>query len=84
MLGPYHFAMQKHGREDEDTFLPVCPALRIVREVRHPDEGNGQLEQCSACGAYFFFRSEYEYLATGSEETQIRFRLTAEEAARLG
>lgn len=83
MLGNYHMAMQKHGRENEDTFLPPCPGLKTVRDVRHPEEGKGELEQCSECGAYFFYRSEYEYLATGSEDTQIRMRLTPQEVERL-
>jgi hypothetical protein len=83
-LGANHFAMQKHGQEGEDTFLPAAVGkLKGVRAVRHPQEGKGHLQQCPDCGAFFFFRNEYEYLATGSEDTQILIRITAEEAEKL-
>jgi hypothetical protein len=84
-LQHYHLGMQKHGREGEDTFLPpACGKLKTVREgVVLPGEGKGDLEQCPECEAWFFYRSEYEYLATGSEDSQILMRLSPEEFAKI-
>lgn len=82
-LADFHYALQKHGREDEDTFLPKAVAgLRMVRELEPGNARSPELLQCPECGTYYLFEVEYEYLATGSEDEQRLTRLSAEEAAQ--
>lgn len=82
-LGAYHHGFQKYGREDEDTFLLVISSrLQNVKEIdpgRRPTE---TLQKCPECGTYYLYTTEYEFLATGSEDEQTLSRLTDEEAAR--
>lgn len=83
-LGNYHSATQRVGHEEDDTWLPAAGAsLKVVQPVRHPGHGKGELKQCPHCRAWFFYRSSYEYLATGSEDEQILIRLSGEEAEKL-
>ena len=83
-LGDYHYALQKHGREDEDTFLPAAAGrLRSVCEIDPDKRPNQTVEQCPDCGAWFLYKSSYEYLATGSEDEQTLSRLSAEQARAL-
>ncbi len=75
-LGDYHYAMQKHGREDEDTFLPaVGSRLKRIKEIDPEKRPNQTVEQCPGCGAWFLYESSYEFLATGSEEEQWLSRI---------
>lgn len=81
-IGPYRRGLQTHGREDEDSFLPtIGEKLVLVRDLK-PWSGTRQLvvRQCPECGTYYLYKTDYEYLATGSEDEQELTRLTSEEA----
>jgi len=83
-LGPYHRAMQKHGDEEEDTFLPATvKGLKFVKEMRPGETRSPSLLRCPECGSYFLFKVSYEYLATGSEDEQELCRMTPEQAETL-
>ncbi len=76
------YAHQKFGWEEQDTSLPAAAGrLIVVRDLRPGDSRDLQLRQCPACGAYYLYRSDYEYLANGSEDEQTLTRLTADQAA---
>src|SRR5262245_57048839 len=82
-LDDYEFGRQTVGREDQDTFLPsTSERFKTARDLK-PKGGLRQLLllQCPECGTYYLFKSDYEYLATGSEEEQTLTRLTDEKAA---
>lgn len=81
VLRATEFASQKGGWEDRDTFLP--PAwrdLEVVRDFRPHDPRSIQLLRCPGCGAWFLYRTQYEYLAGGSEDEQWLFRLEPDRA----
>jgi hypothetical protein len=78
----YEYGLQTHGREEEDTFLPKAGSqLKIVKDLKSQGERQTYVGKCPECGTHYLFKSDYEYLATGSEEEQTLKRLTAEEAA---
>lgn len=82
-LGDYHHAMQKHGRENEDTHLPPQAANLVTVKDIHPGKTRSpSLERCPGCGTYYLYEVTYEYLATGSEDEQMLTRLSPEEAAK--
>lgn len=81
-IGPYSRGLQCGGREEEDSFLPEAgEKLVLIRDLK-PWSGTRQLvvRQCPECGTYYLYKTDYEYLATGSEDEQELTRLTAEEA----
>jgi uncharacterized C2H2 Zn-finger protein len=76
------YARQKWGWEEHDTALPAAAGrLTVVRDLRPGETRELQLRQCPVCGAYFLYRTDYEYLVNGSEDEQFLTRLTAEQAA---
>jgi hypothetical protein len=78
----YEYGLQTHGREDEDTFLPAAGSqLKIEKDLLSHGERQMYVAKCPQCGTHYLFKSDYEYLATGSEHEQRLKRLTAEEAA---
>lgn len=84
-LAEYQHGFQKGGREEEDTFLPSeAYQLKLVREIR-PNGGNRvwDLKQCPECGTYYEYRTDYEFLISGTEDEQELSRLTDQEAAEL-
>jgi hypothetical protein len=83
-LKDYEYAIQTHGREEQDTFLPkIGEQLKHIREVK-PTRGRYMaLVRCPECGTYYTSGNDYEYLATGSEDEQFRYRITDEEAEKL-
>lgn len=83
-LGRHHRAIQKHGREAEDSVLPeAVKHLKFVQTLRPGHTRSPELLQCPACAAHFLYEVDYEYLATGSEDEQSLTRLSPEEAAAL-
>lgn len=75
-------ATQKYGWPQSDTFLPVeSGKLTVVRDFRPNDSRALQLRQCPACGTYYLYRTDYTYLAGGSEDEEYLTRLTNDEAA---
>ncbi|MBS1811946.1 MAG: hypothetical protein JST84_32035 [Acidobacteria bacterium] len=80
-LKEVEFGFQKHGREDENTFLPdVSKSLQFVHDIKPGQTRSPSLLQCSECDTYYLYEIEYEYLATGSEDGQRLTRLTANDA----
>lgn len=78
----YEYGLQTHGREEEDTFLPKAGSqLKIAKYLKSQGERRIYVAICPQCGTHYLFKSDYEYLATGSEDEQSLKRLTAEEAA---
>ena len=76
-------ATQKYGWEEHDTYLPAAAGkLTIIRDFRPNSDRKLQLRQCPECGTYYLYRTDYEYLAGGSEDEQTLTRLTGEEASR--
>lgn len=81
-LNDVETGFQKHGREDEDTFLPdAFSDLRFVRDLRPGRTRIPELLQCPICETFYVYKVEYEYLATGSEDGQRLTRLSNEAEA---
>jgi hypothetical protein len=82
-LKDYERGLQVHGREEEDTFLPkVGSQIKIAKYLKSKGERHMYVGKCPECGTHYLFKSDYEYLATGSVEEQLLQRLTEEEAAK--
>ncbi|MEW6364510.1 MAG: hypothetical protein AB1714_07710 [Acidobacteriota bacterium] len=76
------YAFQKYGAEEDNTYLPAAAGdLKVVRDFRPYDSRKLQLRQCSQCGTYYLYRTDYEYLVNGSEDEEFLTRLTQEQAA---
>ena len=81
-LEDHEFGRQTHGRPEEDTFLPdAARRLENIRELKPGSVRYTWLRQCPECATYYLHRTDYEYLATGSEDEQFLTRLTDEQAA---
>ncbi len=75
-------AYQKFGWEENDTHLPAAAAhLKLVRDFQPYSSRKRQLQQCPACGTYYLYRTDYEYLVNGSEDEESLTRLSPEQAA---
>ncbi len=75
-------AYQKYGWPENDTYLPAAAqSLELVRDFTPYGSRLLQLKRCPECGAYYLYRTDYEYLVNGSEDEEHLMRLTAEEAA---
>ena len=81
-LKDYEYALQTHGRPEEDTFIPkIAEKFKHVREVK-PSRGRYMaLVKCQECATYYTYGKDYEYLATGSEDEQFLTRLTDQDAS---
>jgi hypothetical protein len=76
------YASQKYGWEQDNTYLPTTASrLKVVRDFRPCGSRKLQLQQCPECGAYYLYRTDYEYLVNGSEDEEYLTRLTAAQAA---
>lgn len=76
------YAMQKYGWPQDDTALPPAAGrLTVVRDFRPHDSRMLQLRQCPECGTYYLYRTDYTFLAGGSEDEEFLTRLTDAEAA---
>ncbi len=81
-LGAVESASQKWGWEEHDTHLPAAVGqLLIVRDSPSDPSRTVCLMRCPECGTYYLYRSDYTYLANGSEDEQTVTRLSDEEAA---
>ena len=81
-LSDSEYAYSKFGWPEHDTFLPdAAQNLVIVKDLRPLGSRKLQLRQCPACGAWFLYRTDYEYLTNGTEDEEFLTRLTEEEAA---
>jgi hypothetical protein len=74
------YALQKFGREENNTSLPIAAnLLTIVHDFRPLSNRKLQLHQCPQCASYFLYRTDYEYLVNGSEDEEFLTRLTTEQ-----
>ncbi len=75
-------AGQKYGWPENDTFLPPASASLVeVRELTPVDSRTLHLWQCPCCGTCYLYKTDYEYLVNGTEDSQSLIRLTPEQAA---
>ncbi len=76
------YAFLKCGRQESSTSLPAAAgSLEIVRDFKPLSSRALQLRRCPECGAYFLYRSDYEYLTNGTEDEEFLTRLTDEQVA---
>ena len=76
------YAFLKCGRPESSTTLPAAfKFLKVVRHFKPMSSRALQLRQCPECGAYYLYRSDYEYLTNGTEDEEFLTRLTEEQAA---
>lgn len=81
-LADQESAYQKYGRDEDNTHLPpTADELVVVHDFRPYGSRELKLKQCPACGTHYLYRTDYEYLANGSEDEQHLTRLTAAQAA---
>lgn len=81
-LAPEESAFQKYGWEENDTYLPAAAGhLMLVKDLKPHGSRKLQLQQCPACGTYYLYRTDYEYLVGGTEDEEFLTRLTPDEAA---
>jgi hypothetical protein len=80
-LSDQEYAFQKYGSEISNTNLPAAAdRLHVVRDFQPYDSRKMQIQQCSECGTYYLYRTDYEYLVNGSEDEEFLTRLTEEQA----
>jgi len=80
-LSEHEYGFQKYGWEEDNTYLPEsADQLLLVQDLKPNNSRSLQIRQCPECRAYFLYRTDYEYLAGGSEDEQILDRLTDTEA----
>lgn len=76
-------AYQKYGWEENNTYLPAAAdQLTLVHDLKPYSGRKLQLKQCPECGAFYLYRTDYEYLVNGSEDEEFLTRLSSEEAAQ--
>ena len=75
--------MQKYGSED-NTYLPEAASDLIeIHDYKPYSSRKRILKQCGACGTYYLYETDYEYLVNGSEDEEVLTRLKEEEAEEL-
>lgn len=75
-------AFQKYGWEEDNTYLPAAAGkLVVVKDFKPYSSRKLQLRQCPRCQTYYLYRSDYEFLANGSEDEEYLTRLSDEDAA---
>jgi len=78
----FEVAMQKYGWPENDTSLPAAAASLVqIRQLVPFDSRTLDLWRCPQCGAYYLYKTDYEYLVNGTEDEQSLTRLTPEQAA---
>ena len=74
---------QDGGQPQYNHYLPRAAAkLKEVRNLRPSGSRELWLKQCPRCDTYYLYRTDYEFLAGGSEDEQFLSRLTDEEAEK--
>ncbi len=77
------YAMQKYG-SDNNTYLPDSASKLVEIHDFNPLSSRKRiLKQCNECKTYYLYRTDYEYLAFGSEDEEFLERLTDSEAEEL-
>jgi hypothetical protein len=81
-LADQEYASQKYGWEERDTHLPAASSsLMVVKDFKPYDSRKLQLWRCPQCGAYYLYKTDYEYLVNGSEDEEYLTRLKEAQAA---
>ena len=81
-LSESEYGYSKYDWPEHDIYLPdAAGSLVIVKDLKPLCDRQLQLWRCPGCGAWFLYRTDYEYLANGTEDEQFLTRLTEEEAA---
>ena len=81
-LSESEYGYSKYGWPDHDVDLPdAAGSLVMVKDLKPLSERKLQLWRCPGCGAWFLYRTDYEYLTNGTEDEQFLTRLSEEEAA---
>lgn len=83
-LSAEEYAFQKNGWEQNNTYMPEAAGRLIdVKDLKpHNSDRQLLLQQCPECKTYYLYRTDYEYLAGGTEDEQFLTRLTTAEAAK--
>lgn len=82
-LSESEYGYSKYGSPEHDIDLPnAAGSLVMVKDLKPLSDRQLQLWRCPGCGAWFLYRTDYEYLANGTEGEQFLTRLTEEEAAK--
>ena len=81
-LAEHESAVQKIGRPDDDTYLPVASQdLVVVKGFELHGSRRLQLRRCPQCGTYYKYQTDYTFLVNGTEDEEYLTRLTEEQAA---
>ena len=73
----------KNGSEENDTsqLPPSAYKLILVHELAYSNSSRQkEVKQCPECKTYYFYRTDYEFLAGGSEDEEYLTRLSDEAA----
>ena len=82
-LADEHWASQKYGWPENDSYLPAATGkLNVVKDFQPDSDRALQLQRCPECGQCYLYQSDYEYLVNGSEDEQHLTRLSATEAEK--
>ena len=80
-LSDQEYAFQKCGCEKGNSYLPAAADhLKVVQDFQPYDSRKLQVRQCSECGTYYLYRTDYEYFFNGNEDEEYLTRLTKEQA----
>lgn len=83
-LASSEYATRKNGWPEDDSFLPgAAQRLELVRDLDPHGGRTRHLQRCPMCGAWFLYRTDYTFLAGGTEDEEFLDRIDAAEAARL-
>lgn len=82
-IGDVESGFHKYGFEEDDAPLPAA-VTALEEVVSDVSGGRGEtLYRCPACGAYFHYELDYEFIIPGSEDSETLQRIPAEEAVAL-
>ena len=83
-LSDEEYAFQKYGWAQHNAYMSEGAGQLIDVKDLKPGNTDRQLrlQQCPECKTYYLYRTDYEYLAGGTEDEQFLTRLTADEAAK--
>lgn len=83
-LSDHEYAYQKFGWEENNTYLPAAAdQLIIIKDFQPSSSRKKQIQRCPACGTFYFYQSDYEYLVNGSEDEESLIRLTIDQAEEM-
>ena len=79
------WGFSKYGSDDSQSLPAQARNLAVVRVIRG-SRGSGrvrELWQCPSCRTFYHYRTDYEYLAGGSEDEEELTRISDDEARKL-